>query len=413
MPTEPIRISPGKEGQLIVRVPYSPERVAKIKTVAGRRWHQGEKYWTVPHTDDTLRHLLALFARERVELDPSLCPVNAAGTERPSHEPSSDRAAATVPKLLNQVRQAIRTRHYSYRTEKSYIGWIRRFLFFHGSRDPAAMGEHDVACYLSHLAGARRVSAATQNQALNAVLFLYREVLGKEIGYVNGVVRVKRPIRLPVVLSRPEVKSVLAQLEGQEWMMGMLLYGAGLRLTECLRLRVKDVDFSRNEIRVRSGKGDKDRVTMLPSAVKEPLRKHLEHVRQGYEADAKSECAGVPLPGALARKYPNAAKEWGWYWVFPASKLYVDPRSGVKWRYHLHESVLQKAVKEAVRKAGIAKPASCHTFRHSFGTHLLENGYDIRTIQELLGHRDVSTTMIYTHVLNRGGSGVARPADRL
>jgi site-specific recombinase XerD len=223
------------------------------------------------------------------------------------------------------------------------------------------------------------VSAATQNQALNAVLFLYREVLGKEIGYVNGVVRVKRPIRLPVVLSRPEVKSVLAQLEGQEWMMGMLLYGAGLRLTECLRLRVKDVDFS----------------------------------RQGYEADAKSECAGVPLPGALARKYPNAAKEWGWYWVFPASKLYVDPRSGVKWRYHLHESVLQKAVKEAVRKAGLAKPASCRTFRHSFGTHLLENGYDIRTIQELLGHRDVSTTMIYTHVLNRGGSGVARPADRL
>ena len=193
----------------------------------------------------------------------------------------------------------------------------------------------------------------------------------------------------------------------------MLLYGAGLRLTECLQLRVKDVDCSRNEIRVRSGKGDKDRVTMLPSAVKEPLRRYVEHVRQDYEADLKNGSAGVPLPNALARKYPNAAKAWGWYWIFPASKLYVEPRSGLKWRYHLHESVLQKAVKEAVVKAGLAKPASCHTFRHSFGTHLLEDGYDIRTIQELLGHKDVSTTMIYTHVLNRGGSGVASPADRL
>jgi integron integrase len=352
----PIVIRPGTQGRLIVVVPYSPERVAKIKSVAGRRWHQAEKYWTVPHTEGTLRHLLALFAREQIELDP---------------------------------------------------------LFFHGARDPATMAENDVACYLSHLAGARHVSASTQNQALNAVLFLYRDVLGKEIGYVNGVVRAKRPARLPVVLTRQEVRSILVLLEGPAWIMGMLLYGAGLRLTECLRLRVKDVDFSGNEIRVRSGKGDKDRVTMLPSAVKDPLRLHLERVRQGYEADAGSGAAGVPLPDALARKYPNAPKDWGWYWVFPASKLYVDPRSGVKWRYHLHESVLQKAVAEAVRKAGIAKPASCHTFRHSFGTHLLEDGYDIRTIQELLGHKDVSTTMIYTHVLNRGGSGVASPADRL
>jgi integron integrase len=195
--------------------------------------------------------------------------------------------------------------------------------------------------------------------------------------------------------------------------MSMLLYGAGLRLTECLRLRVKDVDFSHNEIRVRGGKGEKDRVTMLPSAVKEPLRRHLEQIRQDYDVDLKNGSAGVPLPNALARKYPNAAKDWGWYWVFPASKLYVDPHSGFKWRYHLHESVLQKAVKEAVKKTGLAKPASCHTSRHSFGTHLLEDGYDIRTIQELLGHKDVSTTMIYTHVLNRGGSGVASPADRL
>lgn len=248
---------------------------------------------------------------------------------------------------------------------------------------------------------------------MNALLFLYREVFGKEIGYANGVVRAKRPTRLPVVLTRQEVRAILALLEGPEWIMGMLLYGAGLRLTECLRLRVKDVDFSCNEIRVRSGKGDKDRVTMLPSAVKEPLRRHLEQVRQAYEADLKHGSAGVPLPNALARKYPNATKDWGWYWIFPASKLYAEPRSGLTWRYHLHESVLQKAVRKAVKKAGLAKPASCHTFRHSFGTHLLEDGYDIRTLQELFGHKDVSTTMISTHVLNRGGSGVASPADRL
>jgi integron integrase len=397
----------------MVFMPYSTGLLAKIKTIAGRRWHPKVKHWTVPQADGAIEHLLALFAGELIEVEPSLRPANTSGTRQTSHEPANDYALATLPKLLDQVTQAIRTRHYSYRTEKSYLGWIRRFLVFYRSRDPATIGEHDVACYLSNLASARRVSASTQNQALNAVLFLYREVLGKEVGYVNRVVWAKRPTRLPVVLPRQEVKAILALLDGPEWIMGILLYGAGLRLTECLRLRVKDVDDSRNEIRVRSGKGDKDRVTMLPSAVKEPLRRHLERVKLGYEADAKGGSAGVPLPGALARKYPNAAKDWGWYWVFPASKLYVDPRSGVKWRYHLHESVLQKAVKEAVRKSGLAKPASCHTFRHSFGTHLLEDGYDIRTIQELLGHQDVSTTVIYTHVRNRGGSGVTSPADRL
>jgi integron integrase len=317
------------------------------------------------------------------------------------------------PKLLDQVRQAIRTRHYSYRTEKAYVHWITRFLFFHNKRHPAEMGEVEIGKFLSSLATDSRVCASTQNQALNALLFLYREVLHKEIGYVNGVVRAKRPVRLPVVLTRQEVRSVLGQLQGLDWIMAMLLYGAGLRLMECLRLRVKDIDFSRGEIRVRSGKGDKDRVTMLPSAVIEPLRHHLEQVKQQYEADVRSGSAGVPLPYALGRKYPNAAKDWAWYWVFPASKLYVDRSSGAKWRYHLHESVLQKAVKEAVQKAGISKPATCHTLRHSFATHLLEDGYDIRTVQELLGHSDVSTTMIYTHVLNKGGRGVASPADRL
>jgi len=317
------------------------------------------------------------------------------------------------PRLLDQVREAIRTRHYSYKTEKAYVHWIKRFIFFHNKRHPAEMGESEIGQFLSSLASDSHVSASTQNQALNAVLFLYHKVLAKEIGYINGVVRAKRPKRLPVVLTREEVKSIVGLLNGVEWIMGMLLYGAGLRLMECLRLRVKDIDFTRNEIRVRSGKGDKDRVTMLPAAVKEPLLRHLELVRKQYEADVRSGFSGVFLPYALERKYPNAARQWGWQWLFPASKFYVDPQSGKILRHHLHESVLQKAVKEAVQRAGIAKPASCHSFRHSFATELLETGYDIRTVQELLGHTDVTTTMIYTHVLNKGGRGVSSPADRL
>ncbi len=263
------------------------------------------------------------------------------------------------------MRQAIRTRHYSFKTEKAYVGWIKRFIFFHNKRHPLEMSEQEIARFLSSLARDSHVSASTQNQALNALLFLYREVLQKHIGYVNGVVRARRPHRVPVVLTREEVRSILAGLSGADWLMAMLLYGAGLRLMECMRLRVKN----------------------------------------GY--------GGVSLPYALERKYPNAAKEWGWQWAFPASKLYIDRESGKKKRHHLHESVLQRAVKEAVRKAGISKPAGCHTLRHSFATHLLEDGYDIRTIQELLGHKDVSTTMVYTHVLNRGGRGVWSPADRL
>ncbi|MCZ6449803.1 MAG: integron integrase [Deltaproteobacteria bacterium] len=321
--------------------------------------------------------------------------------------------AVVKPRLLDQVRQAIRTRHYSYMTEKAYVGWIKRFIFYHSKRHPAEMGEPEIARFLSSLATDRHVSASTQNQALNALLFLYREVLAKDIGYVNGVVRAKRPHRLPVVLTREEVRSILGQLQGLDWIMAMLLYGAGVRLMECLRLRVKDLDFSRNEILVRDGKGRKDRVTMLPTAVKEPLRRHLEQSRKQYLSYLQHGFVGVALPYALERKYPSAGKEWGWQWVFPASKPCVDPRSGVKKRYHLHESVLQKAVKDARLEAGIPKPAGPHTFRHSFATHLLEDGYDIRTVQELLGHKDVSTTMIYTHVLNRGGRGVTSPADRI
>ena len=317
------------------------------------------------------------------------------------------------PRLLDQVRQAIRTRHYSYGTEKAYVGWIKRFIFFHGKRHPIEMGEAEVGRFLSSLATDSHVSASTQNQALNALLFLYHEILEKKIGLIQGVVRAKRPRRLPVVLTKEEVKKVLGCLSGTPWLMAALLYGAGLRLMECCRLRVKDIDFSRNQILLRAGKGDKDRYTMLPAAVKQPLLKHLEATKRQHEQDLRNGLGRVALPNALERKYPNAGKDWGWQWVFPAPQHYTDRVTGEKRRHHLHESVLQREVRGAVIKAGISKPASCHTFRHSFATHLLEDGYDIRTVQELLGHKDVSTTMIYTHVLNRGGRGVQSPADSL
>ena len=325
----------------------------------------------------------------------------------------SSSPAAPKPKLLDQVRQAIRTRHYSPRTEETYVHWIKRFIFFHNKRHPAEMAEPEIARFLSNLATESRVSGSTQNQALNALLFLYHQVLDKEIGYVNGVVRAKKAPRLPVVLTRGEIQALLNYLNGSEKIMATLLYGAGLRLMECCRLRVKDIDFSQNQIVVRAGKGDKDRYTMLPAAVKEGLIKHLDVGKRQHQYDVEKNLGRVMLPNALDRKYPNAGQEWGWQWVFPATRCYVDRVTGRHYRHHRHESVLQKAVREAARNAGIAKPATCHSMRHSFATHLLEDGYDIRTVQELLGHRDVGTTMIYTHVLNRGGRGVQSPADRL
>jgi len=317
------------------------------------------------------------------------------------------------PRLLDRVHQAIRARHLSPKTEEAYIGWIKRFIFFHGKRHPVEMGETEIGQFLSSLACDSHVAASTQNQALNALLFLYHQVLEKKIGLIQGVVRAKRPRRLPVVLTKEEVKSILGCMQGTPWVMAMLLYGAGLRLMECCRLRVKDIDFARNQIAVRGGKGDKDRYTVLPATVKEPLLRHLQVVRRQHDEDLKKGLGRVALPDALERKYPSAGKSWAWQWVFPATSHYSDRRTGEKRRHHLHESVLQRAVREAVLKAGVPKPASTHTFRHSFATHLLEDGYDIRTIQELLGHRDVSTTMIYTHVLNRGGKGVRSPADEL
>ncbi len=320
---------------------------------------------------------------------------------------------SSSPKLLDQVRYAINARHYSFRTEKSYIGWIRRFVLFHGKRHPAEMGEVEVTAFLSALATRRKVSASTQNQALSALLFLYRTVLNRDFEWLDGIVRAKRPVRLPVVLTRMEVHTVLGQMQGTPRLMASLMYGAGLRLLECARLRIKDIDFDMGQITVRDGKGQKDRVTMLPSALKAQLAAHIGRVKRQHEKDLRRGLGSVELPGSIDRKYPRAAWEWGWQWVFPAKRFYRDTRTGRWRRHHSHESVMQRAMKEAVRAAGIAKPASCHTLRHSFATHLLESGYDIRTIQELLGHSDVNTTMIYTHVLNRGGQGVRSPLDGL
>jgi len=303
--------------------------------------------------------------------------------------------------------------HYSRRTEEAYLGWIRRFIVFHGKRHPAEMGAEEITRFLSSLAMDRHVSASTQNQALSAILFLYRYVLNQEVPWLGDLVREKRPQRLPVVWTRDEVKKVLDQLSGTNWLMAALLYGAGLRLLECLQLRIKDVDFGANQILVRGAKGNKDRVTLLPAVVRPVVARHLERVRAQHQRDVAIGAGYVELPEALALKYPNASREIAWQWVFPATRIYRDRIADERRRHHLDESVLQRAVKEAVRRAGVNKLASCHTFRHSFATHLLEDGYDIRTVQELLGHKDVSTTMIYCHVLNRGWGGVRSPADKV
>jgi integron integrase len=317
-----------------------------------------------------------------------------------------------MPKLLEQVRHIIQTKHYSIRTEQAYLHWIKQFILFHNKRHPSELSEPDVTRFLSHLAVDRKVAASTQNQALSAIVFLYREVLNNPLDWLDDLERVKRPARLPVVLSRDEVRAVLAQLDGSKWLMASLLYGSGLRLMECLRLRVKDIDFGYSQIIVRDGKGGKDRATVLPDTLKPAIQTHLDKVKALHENDLRLGFGRVYLPYALEKKYSNANHQWCWQYVFPASKLSVDPRSGKSQRHHIAEDVLQKAVSSAVRRAGVAKPASCHTFRHSFATHLIEDGYDIRTVQELLGHSDVRTTMIYTHVLNKGGKGVRSPADR-
>ena len=318
-----------------------------------------------------------------------------------------------TPKLLDQVKGRMRARHLSPRTEQAYVGWILRYIRYHGTRHPRELGEPEIVAYLTYLASERRVSRSTQMQALSAIQLLYREVLSLPIGDLRRVLRSTSPTRLPAVLSREEVRRVLGALEGPMRLIGLLLYGAGLRLMEGVTLRVKDLDFARGEIRVRRGKGGKDRVTMLPGVAREGLGRQVERVRALHERDLRDGAGRVALPNALDRKAPSWASDLAWQWVFPATRRYLDAATGEERRHHVHETAVQRAVQRAVRQAGIAKRATCHTLRHSFATHLLEDGYDIRTLQELLGHTDVSTTMIYTHVLNRGGLGVRSPADRL
>jgi integron integrase len=319
----------------------------------------------------------------------------------------------SAPRLYDRIIEVLRVRHYARRTEEAYLHWIGRFILFHDRRHPRQLAEDDVNRFLTHLAVQEHVAASTQNQALSAILFLYEKVLEQPLNRIDGVVRARRPKRLPVVLSRDEVRRVLNELEGGYRIIGLLLYGAGLRLLECLRLRVKDVDFERRELTVRGGKGDKDRRTMLPEAAVESLRLQIERVRRLHQRDLARGFGTVELPWALERKLPGAAREFGWQYLFPATSMGTDPRSGVRRRHHLHESAVSRAISAAVRRTHITKRVTAHTFRHSFATHLIEAGYDIRTVQELLGHQDVRTTMIYTHVLNKGGRGVQSPADCL
>jgi integron integrase len=333
------------------------------------------------------------------------------GTPSRPRRPAIDELPPSLRPLVEQARGRIQARHYSRFTERAYIGWIARFIGFHRGRDPSTLGEPEVSAFLSSLASDDHVSASTQNQALAALLFLYREVLGTDLRWMDDVVRAKRPFRLPIVLSRDEVKALLRHLEGTHRLMAALLYGSGLRLMECVTLRVKDLDLARSQITVRDGKGRKDRVTLVPQRLASALERHLTELRPLHQRDARDRIP-VTLPDSIPLKYPSAPFEWPWFWIFPAHRPFLSA-AGRPHRHHLHETVLQRAVKNAVREAAIAKPATCHTLRHSFATHLLEDGYDIRTIQELLGHRDLATTMIYTHVLNRGVLGVRSPLDRI
>lgn len=393
-----VKIRPGASGRITVSFPYDPEVVARLRTVKTRKWHPDGRYWSFEHSKPILDEIVSALAGQELDIDPSL------GVKVPPNPFASK-------SVFDRARHLMRLKHYSMSTEKTYLAWMERYLLFHNHRDPREMSEKDIEAFLSHLAVKEKVSASTQNQAFNALLFLYRHVLNKELGESINAIRAKKPQYLPTVMTKDETMRVIAAVAPDYQLMVKLIYGSGLRVMECLRLRVKDVDFGNNQIIVRDTKGMKDRVTVLPENLRSSLSGHLERVRLIHNDDLAKGYGSVYLPYALERKYPKSAFEWVWQYVFPAGSLSTDPRSGVVRRHHMSEHSLQRAVKEAVRVAGIAKRVSVHTFRHCFATHLLEANYDIRTVQELLGHKDVSTTMIYTHVLNKPGLSVKSPLD--
>ncbi|PCI38461.1 MAG: integrase [Elusimicrobia bacterium] len=368
-----IQIEPGLPGRLIVRFAYSPERVAKIKAIPGRRWHPEQRLWSVPDNDSVLHLLPSAFEDELIE--------------------RTIRAEVPDSKVyIAKLREAVKMRHYSPRTADAYASWVFRYMQFCGKR-PEETGKEDIARFLSALAEHSNVSASTQSQALNGLAFFFTHVLGRDIGFIDGIARAKRARGLPTVLSRAEVKMILEKMDGVTKLMAVLLYGTGMRLMECCELRVKDLDFQQRQTIVRSGKGGKGRITMLPNTLQAALIRHLDVVKALHKKDLEMRLGAVALPTALGRKYPNAPKEWGWQWVFPAPGHYVDRETGETRRHHLHESILQRAFRSAKIRSGIAKSAGIHTLRHSFATHLLEDGYDIRTIQELLGHYGASSVM--------------------
>jgi len=380
---------------------------AGIKEIAGVDWN----YWRDSARSLTADH--ATIAREPVPDDPAEVVSGVNHKKKRNTGSALDAIRAKHKIIIERLVAEIRRRKYSIRTEQAYEAWVCRFIAFHGNRDPATLGSREITDFLNDLAVRGNVAASTQNQALNALAFLYKQVLEKPLGELEDFARAKRPKRLPVVLERGEVKALLERMDGVQQLMASLLYGTGMRLMECVRLRVQDVDFNYHQIMIRDAKGRKDRVAPFPKRMEQPVREQLEHARRLHQDDLALGLGEVFLPDALSRKWPNAAKEWGWQYVFPSGNLSVDPRSGKSRRHHVHENGLQKAVKVAARAAGLTKKVNCHCLRHSFATHLLESGYDIRTVQELLGHADVSTTMIYTHVLNRGGQGVVSPLDGL
>lgn len=402
-----ISIKVKKPGILAVTIPYNQVLIEAIRSVPGRQWKAAEKIWTVPDTPAIRKQLRDVLVQSgQCPREPFFPPE----TNPDNAKKTGDTDVSSAVELYTNTLKAF---HYSERTRETYLSWFVRFITASGDKNLIRPDEEQINRFVSTLAVDGNVSASTQNQALAAILFYYRRVLGIPTDQLEHIIRAKKGSRLPVVLSRDEVKAILACLNGTKKLAARIMYGTGLRLMECMSLRVQDVDFDRSEILVRGGKGDKDRVTMLPQSLKNPLQEHLEEVRSIHKRDLAEGWGKVTLPGALEHKYPNGSSDWIWQWVFPQRHRWKNPKTGEQGRHHMDESLMQRAVHEAVLKAGLTKHASCHTFRHSFATHLIENGYDIRTVQELLGHSDVKTTMIYTHVLNKGPGGIRSPLDVL